>query len=155
MPFSTAIEVLGLLIAFELLQESGIHLPQAIGQSVSIIGGIVIGTAAVEAKIISPVALIVVSVSGICGFVQPNRDFAEAVRIWRFLIAILGALAGLFGVVVGLIALLIHLSQLTSLGVPYLAPYTKGRNLSLLRPRLNRLKMRNTDLRPMDRRNQR
>ena len=56
-PFSTAAEVLGLLIAFELLQESGIHLPQAIGQSVSIIGGIVVGTAAVEAGIISPMAL--------------------------------------------------------------------------------------------------
>jgi spore germination protein KA len=137
-PFSTVVEVLGLLIAFELLQESGIHLPRAIGQSVSIIGGIVIGSAAVEAKIISPAALITVSVAGICGFVQPNRDFAEAVRIWRFLIAVFGALAGLFGVTAGLLALIIHLSGLTSLGVSYLAPYAKLRARSLLRPRLNR-----------------
>jgi spore germination protein KA len=137
-PFSTVVEVLGLLIAFELLQESGIHLPRAIGQSVSIIGGIVIGSAAVEAKIISPAALITVSVAGICGFVQPNRDFAEAVRIWRFLIAVFGALAGLFGVTAGLLALIIHLSGLTSLGVSYLAPYAKLRARSLLRPRLKR-----------------
>ena len=137
-PFSTVVEVLGLLIAFELLQESGIHLPRAIGQSVSIIGGIVIGSAAVEAKIISPAALITVSVAGICGFVQPNRDFAEAVRIWRFMIAVFGALAGLFGVTAGLLALIIHLSGLTSLGVSYLAPYAKLRARSLLRPRLNR-----------------
>jgi len=153
-PFSTAVEVLGLLVAFELLQESGIHLPRAIGQSVSIIGGIVIGTAAVEAKLISPAALIAVSVAGICGFVQPNRDFAEAVRIWRFILAILGALAGLFGVTVGLVALVAHLSGLTSLGVSYLAPYSKWRDMSLLRPRHYKRKNRNPALRPEDGRNQ-
>ena len=153
-PFSTTVEILGLLIAFELLQESGIHLPRAIGQSVSIIGGIVIGTAAVDAKIISPAALIAVSTAGICGFVQPNRDFAQAIRIWRFVIAILGALAGLFGVTCGLIALIIHLSGLTSLGVSYLAPYSKWRGTSLLRPRMKYRKYRNADLKPMDRRNQ-
>ena len=154
-PFSTAVEVLGLLIAFELLQESGIHLPQAIGQSVSIIGGIVVGTAAVEAKIISPAALIAVSVAGICGFVQPNRDLAEAVRLWRFALAVLGALAGLFGVTVGLIGLIIHLSGLTSLGVAYLAPFSNVKNASILRPRLDRNKQRNPDLNPQDGRNQR
>lgn len=137
-PFSTAVEVLGLLVAFELLQESGIHLPRAIGQSVSIIGGIVIGSAAVEAKIISPAALIVVSVAGICGFVQPNRDFAEAIRIWRFLIAVLGALGGLFGVTSGMILLVIHLSGLSSLGESYLSPYAKLRGRSILRQRLSK-----------------
>lgn len=135
-PFSTAVEVLGLLIAFELLQESGIHLPQAIGQSVSVIGGIVVGTAAVEAKLISPAALIAVSVAGVCGFVQPNRDLAEAVRVWRFLLAVLGALAGLFGVTVGAIGLLIHLSGLTSLGRAYLAPFSEGKAPDILRNKL-------------------
>jgi len=147
-PFSTAVEVLGLLIAFELLQESGVHLPQAIGQSVSIIGGIVVGTAAVEAKIISPAALIAVSIAGICGFVQPNRDFAEAIRVWRFVLAILGTLAGLFGVAAGLIVLLIHLSGLDSLGENYL------RATNVLRNRLSKDKMRRSALNPQDRRNQ-
>lgn len=153
-PFSTVVEVLGLLIAFELLQESGIHLPQAIGQSVSIIGGIVVGTAAVEAKLISPAALIVVSVAGVCGFVQPNRDFAEAIRVWRFVIAILGALAGLFGVSVGLIGLLIHLSGLTCLDVAYLAPFSRVKNVSILRSRLKKDKRRDPNLNPEDGRNQ-
>ena len=154
-PFSTAVEVLALLIAFELLQESGIHLPQAIGQSVSIIGGIVVGTAAVEAKLISPAALIVVSIAGVCGFVQPNRDLAEAVRVWRFLLAGLGTVGGLFGVTVGAIGLLIHLSGLTSLGVPYLSPFSDGRTPKLLRPRLMKDKFRDRALRPEDGRNQR
>lgn len=153
-PFSTALEVLGLLIAFELLQESGLHLPQAIGQSVSIIGGIVVGSAAVEANLISPVALIVVSVAGVCGFVQPNRDFAEAIRVWRFGLGLLAALAGLFGVSVGLIALVIHLSGLTCLGVDYLSPFSKLKGMSLLRPRMKNTKYRNTDLNTVDRRNQ-
>lgn len=141
-PFSTAVEVLGLLVAFELLQESGIHLPQAIGQSVSIIGGIVVGTAAVEAKLISPAALIVVSIAGICGFVQPNRDLSNALRVWRFLIAVVGAVGALFGVTVGGILLLIHLSSLKSLDVPYLTPLSSGERPDILRGRLQKKERR-------------
>ena len=148
-PFSTTAEVLGLLIAFELLQESGIHLPQAIGQSVSVIGGIVVGSAAVDAGIISPVALIAVSIAGICGFVLPSRDLANAVRLWRFGIAGLSALAGLYGTAAGALILLIHLLSLKSLGVPYLAP--TGR---ILRPRMKKEKFRSRFLKPLDRRKQ-
>ena len=137
-PFSTAAEVLGLLLAFELLQEAGIHLPQSVGQSVSIIGGIVVGTAAVEASLISPAALIAVSLSGICGFALPSRDFAQAARLFRFGFAILGAFAGLFGVTVGFIAMLIHLAGLTSLDVPYLMPFSGGSAGTLLRHRAGR-----------------
>jgi spore germination protein KA len=153
-PFSAPWEVLGLLLAFELLQESGIHLPQAIGQSVSVIGGIVVGTAAVEAKLISPAALIAVSIAGVCGFVQPNRDLAEAVRVWRFLLAALGALAGLFGVTVGTLALLIHLSGLTSLDRAYLAPFSEGNTPGILRNKLKDQNMRPAGLKTKDRRNQ-
>ena len=149
-PFSTAAEVLGLLIAFELLQESGIHLPQAIGQSVSVVGGIVVGTAAVEAGLISPVALIMVSIAGVCGFVLPNRDLANATRIWRFGIAVLSAVSGLYGTVAGLLILLIHLSGLQCLGVGYLS-----RTGKLLRCRLEKDKFRDAKLHPKDKRRQR
>ena len=148
-PFSTASEILGLLIAFELLQESGIHLPQAIGQSVSVIGGVVVGTAAVEAGLISPVALIMVSIAGVCGFVLPNRDLANAVRVWRFGIALLAAFTGIYGVVAGLVVLIIHLASLKCMGIPYLSK--TGR---ILRVRLNKRKFRDLKLNPIDKRNQ-
>lgn len=148
-PFSTTAEVLGLLIAFELLQESGIHLPQAIGQSVSVVGGIVVGSAAVEAGIISPLPLIAVSIAGICGFVLPNRDLANAVRIWRFGIAVLSAVGGIYGTLGGAVILLIHLLNLRSLDIPYLA-----RTGKILRKRLFKEKYRSKQLKPLDERNQ-
>ena len=149
-PFSAAWETLGLLVAFELLQETGIHLPQNIGNSVSIIGGIVVGTAAAEAGILSPVALIAVSIAGICGFDLPNRDLATAVRAVRFLLAILASFMGLYGVVLGIAILIIHLASLKSMGVPYIIPIERG----VLRKRLVKEKWRSRRTNPLDKRNQ-
>lgn len=153
-PFSTVTEVLGLLIAFEMLQESGIHLPQAVGQSVSTIGGIVVGTAAVDAGLISPAALIAVSIAGISGFILPNRDLAEAIRVWRFGIAVLGSMAGVFGVTIGFLFLIMHLAGLTCLGVPYLEPFAGKFRGRILRSRMIKDKMRPAWLKPLDRRKQ-
>lgn len=149
-PWSAVWEVLGLLAAFELLQESGVHLPQSIGQSVSIIGGIVVGTAAVEAGLISPMALITVSVAGICGFVMPNRDFAAALRVSRYALAVLASVAGLTGLGLGLLILVIHLCSLKSLGVPYVVLFAP----TLLRQQLKNEKYRDLRLKPEDKRKQ-
>lgn len=155
-PFPTIFEVLGLLVAFELLQEASVSLPQSIGQSLSIIGGLVVGSAAVEAKIISPAALIVVAVAGICGFALPGRGFSDAVRLWRFLLAVLASLGGLYGLTMGTLCLLVHLAGLQSLGRDYLAPFSRVSGLRmLLRGRLARQKYRDSSLHPLDLRNQR
>ena len=136
-PFPTIFEVLGLLLAFELLQEASVALPSSIGQSLSIIGGLVVGSAAVEAKLISPIALIVVAAAGICGFALPGRGFADALRLWRLILAVLSSLGGLFGLALGGLCLLIHLAGLQSLGTAYLAPFSNvsGKG-ALLRHRL-------------------
>ena len=152
-PFTTLAEVLGLLIAYELLQESGVHLPQAIGQSVSTIGGIVVGTAAVEAGLISPVVLIVVSIAGVCGFVLPNRDLAEGIRIWRFGLGIAAGYLGIWGILLGMGILLWHWKRMKCLGISFLT-CSVGAEKSILRKRLKNQKSRDDKLNPLDQKNQ-
>ena len=123
-PFPTIFEVIFLLLAFEILQEAGLQLPQSIGQTVSIIGGLVVGTAAVEASLVSPAALIAVSVAGICGFALPGRDFADAIRIWRLVAALFASIGGLFGLTAAFLLLTARLAGLQSYGASYLAPFS-------------------------------
>jgi len=122
-PFSTVFEVIIMLLAFEVIQEAGLRLPGPIGQTVSILGGLVVGSAAVEAQIVSPVVLIVVAIAGIAGYTVPNQEFSTALRLWRFLFAIAASLGGLFAVVAAAAVLVSRLAQLESFGVPYLTPF--------------------------------
>ena len=133
-PFSSIWETLTLLVAFELLQESGVHLPKSIGQSVSIIGGIVVGTVGVEAGLISSIALIAVSISGVCGFVLPNRDLADGIRVCRFGLGLLASIFGLWGITTGLALVVLHLMKIKSLGQPYIKLFEP----QLLRKRIGR-----------------
>ena len=82
-PFPTAVEVLLMLISFELLQEAGLRLPDPIGETVSIIGALIVGQSAVEAKVVSPVVIIVVAIAGIAGYTMPNQDMGAALRLCR------------------------------------------------------------------------
>ena len=120
-PFSTVFEVLIMLISFEVLQEAGLRLPGPIGQTVSILGGLVVGSAAVEARIVSPAVLIAVALAGIAGYTMPNQDLGGALRLWRFGLTILASLCGLVGLVLGCGVLIRHLAGLESFGQPYLS----------------------------------
>lgn len=149
-PFSTVFEVLIMLLSFEVLQEAGLRLPGPIGQTVSILGGLVVGSAAVEARIVSPAVLIAVAMAGIAGYTMPNQDFSGALRLWRFGLTILASVAGLFGLVLGCGVLVHHLAGLESFGQPYLS----GAAGSLRRP-LPLEKWREWVRLPLNRRNQR
>ena len=159
-PFRSGFEVIVLLLAFEILQEAGLRLPQSIGQTVSIIGGLVVGSAAVEAKIVSPAVLIVVAIAGIAGYTMPSQELSGALRLWRFLLALLASVAGLFGAIIGAAALVVHLAGLESFGVPYLTPFAvsagkEAREHVFLRRPLPQIKDRPPALHPLNRRKQR
>lgn len=158
-PFSTLTEVLVMLVAFEVLQEAGVRLPSSIGQTVSILGGLVVGSAAVEARIVSPAVLVVVAIAGIAGYTIPSQDFSGAIRLWRFGLTILAGIAGLTGTVLGGIFLVIRLAGLESFGVPYLTPFASSpgeqkEGHTVLRQPLTRTKLRPAYLRTRNRRNQ-
>ena len=149
-PFSTVFEVLIMLISFEVLQEAGLRLPGPIGQTVSILGGLVVGSAAVEARIVSPAVLIAVAMAGIAGYTMPNQDFGGALRLWRFGLTILASISGLFGLVLGCGVLIHHLAGLESFGQPYLTSAA-----GTLRRPLPLEKWRERVRWPLNRRNQR
>ena len=132
-PFSTALEVLGMLISFELLQEAGLYLPNPIGDTVSIIGALIVGQSAVEARVVSPIAIIVVAFAGIAGYTLPSQDLGAAVRLLRFGLVLAAIAGGFFGVGAALCLVLLHLAGMDSFGLNYTAPLSDGRPLGLAR----------------------
>lgn len=121
-PFPALWEAFAMELAFEALREASIRIPKSIGQAVSIIGALIIGTAAVQAGIVSAAMVIIVSLTGIASFIIPHFDLGLALRLLRFPIMILASMFGLYGVTCGLILIYIHLVNLRSFGVPYLSP---------------------------------
>ena len=154
-PFPTIVEVLGLLAAFELLQEASVSLPQSVGQSLSIIGGLVVGSAAVEARLHLARGPHRRGGGGSWRLCHTGAQLCRRLRVWRMALAAAASLAGLFGLTLGAICLVVHLAGLDSFGISYLAPFSGiGGARALLRPRLVREPLRDPLLRPLDRRNQ-
>ena len=125
-PFSILLEVIVMEIAFELLLEAGIRLPGPMGNTIGIVGGIIIGDAAVNAHLASPIVVIVVALTAISAFTIPNEAFAAAFRLARYSIIILSAILGLLGFVLGVVLIMTHLCSLKSFGTPYLMPFVSS-----------------------------
>ena len=123
-PFSALIEAIFMSISFEILRESDIRKPASMGTSVSILGGLILGDAAVSAGIISPIMIIVISISAISGLAFSSVEMIYALRWWRFIMLFLAMFFGLFGIFVGFIILLASLVTTSSETLPYLAPFS-------------------------------
>lgn len=121
-PFPAFMEALMMELAFEILREAGVRMPRAVGQAMSIVGALVLGQAAVQAGLVSPAMVIIVSLTAIANFCFPAINLATTVRMLRFGMMTLAAVFGLIGIMFGLILLCIHLSTLRSFGVPYTTP---------------------------------
>ncbi|MDR3540654.1 MAG: spore germination protein [Desulfosporosinus sp.] len=122
LPFPLYVEILIMEIFFEILREAGVRLPRTIGQSVSIVGGLVIGQATVEAGFVGYIPVIVVALTAVATFVIPNYAAGTAIRILRFALIFLAAFLGGVGIMMGLMFILFYLCSLRSFGVPYLTP---------------------------------
>lgn len=122
-PFPAALEVILMELSFELLREAGVRLPGAMGNTIGIVGGLIIGQAAVDANLVSPIVVIVVAFTALCSFSIPNEEFAFSFRILKFYVILFSAWLGFFGFLTALLTVLIHLSRLESFGIPYLMPF--------------------------------
>jgi spore germination protein KA len=136
-PFPSVVEVFFMESAFELLREAGIRIPSAIGPTIGIVGALILGNAAVEANLISPILVIVVALTGLASFTIPDNSLSFLIRIMKFVILGAASLYGALGIVVSFICFMAYMSDFKSFGVPFLspmAPYYKSSNDLILRP---------------------
>jgi len=130
-PFTSILEVIFILVAFEILLEAGVRMPKSIGQAVSIVGGLVIGDAAVNAKFVSPAVVVVIAITAICGLIIPNQDLTNSFNIIRLLLVFCAGFAGMYGLFLGVFCILYYLCTLTSFDIPIMQTY-KSKNGSML-----------------------
>lgn len=127
-PFSSFLELLFLELSFELLREAGVRIPGSLGNAISIVGGLVIGQAAVEANLVSPIVVMIVALTALGSLTVPNEEFASAFRLLKYFFLVLGGFLGIYGLVLGAYLTVSHLAGLLSFGVPYLVPFVKKNN---------------------------
>lgn len=127
-PFPVIFELLLMEISFELIREAGLRVPSPIGSTIGIVGALILGEAAVNANIVSPILIIIVAITGISSFAIPDFSFGFHLRVFRFLFIILGFIAGFLGIGLGIFVYISILSDIKSFGVPYTVPFAPPTN---------------------------
>ncbi|TVY07055.1 spore germination protein [Paenibacillus cremeus] len=147
LPIPGPLEAFLMIGLFELLREAGERLPKAVGQTVAIVGGIVVGDAAIRAGLASTTLLVVACITAVASFTLVNQSLVGTVSIVRLFVLAMSSLLGMYGFILSVIGIVLYLSSLKSFGVPVLAPISPIRWSDLI-PALSRKQWRNKNLRP-------
>lgn len=123
-PFPLVVELILMELAFELIKEASIRVPSPVGSTLGIIGGLILGQAAVEANIVSPILIIIVSISGLGAFATPSVALSRSLALMRFVFILFGAVAGFLGIICASFIFTAYLASSSSFGVPFLSPIT-------------------------------
>ncbi|MFC4098076.1 spore germination protein [Paenibacillus xanthanilyticus] len=154
-PFPALIEVLVMEIAFELVREAAVRIPSVIGPTIGIVGALILGQAAVEANLVSPILVIIVALTGISSFTIPEISFNFAVRILRFAMLFAASFMGFFGISLVLTCVIAYMVSFKSFGVPFLSPlsphYRSSKDL-IVRPPVWKHWLRPFNIHPLDKR---
>ena len=121
-PIPTILEIVSMLIILDIFREATLRLPKTIGPAIGIVGALVMGEAAVSAGIISPIMVIVIALTAVATFATPSEDLRGTARMSSYFLVLVSSLLGLYGFLLGASAILLHVSSLESVGVPYLSP---------------------------------
>jgi spore germination protein KA len=153
LPFPAVIEVIIMELAFEFIREAGVRIPTSIGPTIGIVGALILGQAAVDANIVSPILVIVVSITGIASFAVADVSFSYMARICKLLMVLSASILGFFGVSTFVTIMIGYLVRLTSFGVPFLSPlsphYPSSKDI-ILRPPVWKQWLRPLNLLPKD-----
>lgn len=145
-PLPPFVEILLMEVVVEILREGGLRLPTPVGQTLSIIGGIILGQSATAAGIVSPTTLVVIAITVICTFVIPNYDMVLSVRLLRFGMLTITGLLGILGLILGIQLIIVKLMKMDSFGVPYFSPIAplrfSGIKDTLIRSKIENLNKR-------------
>ena len=144
-PFSAYIEALFMIISFEILKEGDLRISQATSSSISILGGLILGDAAVAAGIVSPIMIIIIAISSIAGLIFPSQELVNTIRIYKIIILFLATLLGIYGVIIGLLLIIYNILETRIFGYKYLS-YDLNQILDTIIRFDTRIKKRNSKL---------